>query len=412
LSLAGAIMLAASFLCAQAQTLAGGAVKRIGETQVVTLEGNVHPLARAEFDEGAVDADLRLERMLFVLKSSPEKQRALDELVEEQQNPASPLYHQWLTPAEFGAQFGANEAGLAQVGAWLAAHGFAIDEIAAGRRIVAFSGTVGQVYDAFHTEMHRYLMGGELHIANAQDPQIPSALASVVRGVVSLHDFRRKSEIARRTAPDARTADGSRALYTAGSTHYLFPADFAAIYDLSPVYDAAVTGSETSIAIAARSNIKVSDVATFRSIAGLASSNPIVILAGADPGLVANDQDESTLDVEWSGCAGSGGKFGGSGLDDDDRRRGPSRGVHSEPHGGAGSKCELRKLRAGDGCSGACLLQRLVGAGSGTGNERICGFRRRGRGGLLGGRGKHWFCGGGEWIVQLALCHVRGRNGV
>ena len=27
-----------------------------------------------------------------------------------------------------------------------------------------------------------------------------------------------------------------------------------------------------------------------------------MILAGADPGLVAGDQDESTLDVEWSGA--------------------------------------------------------------------------------------------------------------
>lgn len=293
-------MLAASGWCAQAQ--AGERAKPIDETQVVTLRGNVHPLARAEFDEGAVDPDLPLERMLLVLKPSPSKQAALDDLAEKQQDPSSPLYHRWLTPAEFGEQFGAAESDVAQVAAWLSAHGFAIDKIAAGRRFVEFSGTAGEVYDAFHTEIRRYRIGSELHIANAQDPQIPAALAGVVRGVVSLHDFRRKSEIASQAAPSARAANGSQALYTAGSTHYLFPADFAAIYDLSPVYDASITGSGISIAIAARSNINLNDVATFRSIAGLATGNPAVILAGADPGLVADDQEESTLDVEWSGA--------------------------------------------------------------------------------------------------------------
>ncbi len=294
-------MLSASVSCAQTQLLAGNS-ERIDETQVVTLEDNVHPLARAEFDLGAVEADRRLERMLLVLNTSWEKQSKLDELIEEQQNPASTFYRQWLTPDEFGSEFGANDSELAQAAAWLTAHGFSIDEIAAGRRLMVFSGTASQVYDAFHTEIHRYKFGGKVHIANAQDPQIPAALASFVRGVVSLHDFRRNSEIASRAAPATRPADRSRASYTAGSTHYIFPSDFAAIYDLNPIYDASIAGSGISIAVAARSNIHVSDVATFRSIAGLAANSPIVILAGANPGLIANDQDEATLDVEWSGA--------------------------------------------------------------------------------------------------------------
>ena len=167
------------------------ALNRIDETQVVTLEGNVHPLARAEFDQGPVNPDTRLERMVLLLKPSPAQQTALDALVEAQQNPDSPLYHQWLTPAEYGAQFGVSEPELAQVTAWLAAQGFTVDEIPAGRQLVVFSGTAGQVFDAFHTEMHVYRVNGAEHIANAQDPQIPAALAGVVGGVVSLHDFRR-----------------------------------------------------------------------------------------------------------------------------------------------------------------------------------------------------------------------------
>src|SRR5208283_3233956 len=235
-SLAGALAMAASAMCALAQAQAPRASQRpperIDETRVVTLEGNVHPLARADFDDGVVNADLRLERMLLVLAPSPQQKAALDTLVEAQQDPASPQFHQWLSPAEFGAQFGVNEHDLARVTSWLAAHGFTIDEIPAGRGLIEFSGTAAQVSDAFHTEMHRYRVGSAMHIANSEDPQVPQALASSVAGVVSLHDFRRQAQF--RTRPAA----ASQPEYSAGGTHYIFPADFAAIYDLNPVYSA------------------------------------------------------------------------------------------------------------------------------------------------------------------------------
>ncbi|MGA3032731.1 MAG: S53 family peptidase [Terracidiphilus sp.] len=295
-SFVGALALTAAAPCALAQTPAIRGARPIDETQVVTLEGNVHPLARAEFDAGAVSADQRLERMLLVLAPSPVQKAGLDALVEVQQDPASPEYHQWLTPAEFGARFGTSEQDLAQVAAWLTAHGFAIDAVPAGRRLIVFSGTAGDIFDAFHTEIHRYRVNGAMHIANAQDPQVPVALGGLVGGVVSLHDFRRNAEIRMRRATDAEPA------YSAGRTHYLFPADFAAIYDLNPLYSEGIAGGESSIAIAGRSNIEQSDVATFRSIAGLPANAPVVTIDGANPGLVANDQAESTLDVEWSGA--------------------------------------------------------------------------------------------------------------
>ncbi len=298
--LAGAFALAATVSCAQAQSLAIRSASPIDETQVVTFEGNVHPLARAEFDQGVVNPEVRLERMMMLLKPSTAQQANLDALVEEQQNPQSPLYHQWLTPAEYGAQFGVNEPELALVTAWLRAQGFTVDEIPAGRQLVMFSGTAGQVFDAFHTEMHVYRVNGAAHLANTQDPQIPAALAGVVGGVVSLHDFRRRSEM------KTRKALGVQPQYTAGSTHYLFPADFAAIYDLNPLYNAGTAGNGSAIAIAGRSNINLKDVAGFRSMAGLTASAPKVIVDGTDPGLVTNDWDESTLDVEWSGAVAPG----------------------------------------------------------------------------------------------------------
>lgn len=262
----------------------------------MTLEGNVPPLARPEFDQGIVNTDMRLDKMVLALKPPAAKQAALDELVATQQDPASPNFHQWLTPEEFGVQFGASDSELSQVTTWLTGHGFAVEEIPASRRMIVFSGTASEVFEAFHTKMHRYRVGDAAHIANSEDPQIPEALAGVVSGIVSLHDFRHRPQIA------ARRALGSKPAYSAGDTHYLFPADFATIYDLKPLYSAGTSGTGVAIAIAGRSNINLADVQAFRAIAGLPANDPEVMPAGGDPGLVANDQDEATLDVEWSGA--------------------------------------------------------------------------------------------------------------
>jgi len=317
-SLARALALAASASCVLAQAAAprpASGRATIDQTKAVTLAGNVFPLARPEFDQGLVNSETRMDRMLLLLKPSPDQQAQLDTLVAAQQNPASPLYRQWLTPAEYGARFGASAQDIATIIAWLQANGFTVVEIPPGNQLIVFSGTVGQVADAFHVQIHRYRVGGVAHIANADDPQIPAALAGVVGGIVSMNDFRHASQIALRTPlPAAHAATQPNAgplpsgqvaapLYSAGATHYLFPADFASIYDLNPLLSAGINGAGVSIAIAGRSNINLSDVAAFRSLAGLAANTPSVVLAGTNPGLVANDQDESTLDVEWAGAA-------------------------------------------------------------------------------------------------------------
>ncbi|MGA2167496.1 MAG: S53 family peptidase [Terracidiphilus sp.] len=290
----------------------------IDEGQVVTLMGNVHPLARGEFDQGVVAGETALGRMVLELEPSAAQQAELDALVEAQDDPGSGLFHQWLTPQEYGARFGVSGQDMARITAWLKGHGFRVEEVAASNRLILFSGTAGQVADTFHTEIHRYRVDEVEHIANAEDPQIPAALSGVVGGVVSLHDFRRRAAIGARKAlfggketEDAagtkatagiKASVGARPGYTAGGTHYLFPADWATIYDLNPLYSAGMMGAGTSIAIVGRSNINLSDVTAFRATSGLTANAPAVILAGANPGLVKRDQDESTLDVEWSGA--------------------------------------------------------------------------------------------------------------
>src|SRR6267154_3452203 len=69
----------------------------IEESNLTVLKGNTHPLARPEFDLGTAPATLPMQRMLLVLKHSPEQELALEKFLDDQQDKSSPNYHKWLT---------------------------------------------------------------------------------------------------------------------------------------------------------------------------------------------------------------------------------------------------------------------------------------------------------------------------
>jgi subtilase family serine protease len=267
----------------------------IDDEQRVTLRGNVHPLALAQYDAGAVAPGFPMEHMLLTLLPDAAQQDALNQLLDAQHNPESPYYHQWLTPEQYAERFGVSDADTAQVAGWLQDHGMEVEEVTAGRRSIVFSGSAAQVESAFHTQIHTYKVGNAIHHANATDPEIPAALVQVVGGVVSLHDFHSEAlhSFSRKPSPE----------FTSGGAYYLAPADFATIYDLAPLYQQSINGSGQSVAIVARSNIKIADVRQFRTFFGLPANDPQIIVNGADPGIWNSDEEtEADLDVEWSGA--------------------------------------------------------------------------------------------------------------
>ena len=91
----------------------------IDDNDTVTLPGNVHPHARTEYEVGAAAPTLPMDRMTLALRLSTAQLADLNQLLVRQQDPASPNYHQWLTPEEFGSRFGASAADLATVNGWL-----------------------------------------------------------------------------------------------------------------------------------------------------------------------------------------------------------------------------------------------------------------------------------------------------
>jgi hypothetical protein len=283
----------------------------LDENDRVVLSGNVHPKARAEFDTGPTAPSLPMKRMILLLKIAPEKQAELDRLLTEQQTPSSPNFHRWLTPEEFGKKFGRSPEEVATVKNWLTTQGFTIDETAKGGTWINFSGTVADVERAFHANMHDYNVDGNLHHANSTDPSIPRALADVVAGPVTLHNFFHKpSHSTPRPIPEGkRKPHYTNPLFPGSPPYALAPGDFAVIYDVNSIYGMGYDGTGVPIAVVERTHPKtgLTKWATFRSNFGLPANTPNVILNGPDPGdLGAGEDSEIDLDVEWSNAVATG----------------------------------------------------------------------------------------------------------
>ncbi|MGP8155915.1 MAG: Ig-like domain repeat protein [Candidatus Acidiferrales bacterium] len=291
----------------------------VDESSRVTLKGTVHRLANAANDAGAAPDDMPLERLHLVLKRSPAQETALQQLISDMHSPGSASYHKWLTPEQFGEQFGPADQDVATVESWLGSHGFQVSKVEPGKQVIEFSGNVAQMRGAFHTQIHKYMVNGETHFANASDPQIPAALAPVVGGFASLNNFRahRETQLLGKATYDPATHKATPQWnypVPGGVNYVVTPGDFAVQYDLNPLYTAGTKGTGQTIAIINDANINVYLANQFRSIFGLSANPPQVIIDGNDPGIdgINNpdgpnyDSIEAYIDVEWSGAAAPG----------------------------------------------------------------------------------------------------------
>jgi subtilase family serine protease len=276
----------------------------IDEQSLTSLAGNTRPEARLANDRGKLADNFALDHLQLLLKRPPETEAALKDFIDSLHDRNSPNYHQWLTAQAFGEKFGPAPSDIAAVTSWLGAHGFVVNGIAAGGMTIDFSGTAGAVQAAFHTEMHRLDVAGAAHIANMSDPQIPQALSGVVAGVVSLNDFRPHPEFKPRPAYTVSSG---------GSTYQLVvPADLATIYNLTPLFAAGISGQGQTVVVIEDTNVfSTADFTSFRKTFGLSSYtsgsftqvHPTGSNACGNPGVVAGNEGEAELDMEWASAA-------------------------------------------------------------------------------------------------------------
>ncbi len=296
---------------------------RVDPANRVPLRGHHPAWASAQNDVGAVPAELPIDRLTMVLDRAPQREQAYTQFLQDQQNPASPDYHHWLTPVEIGKRFGASSHDIHAVTVWLQSQNLHVDSVSNSRVRIVFSGPASAVANAFGVEMHYFKVGGETRISINAEPRVPAALAAVIKSISGLHTIKIYPQhgVSRVQAPGdslswgagSVSSDGSG--FTCGGTpcYVIFPADFATIYNVKGI-TGGINGAGQTIAVVGRSGVCDSDISNFASAAAVTPNIPTVIVPplGFTPpapvctGSASGDQGEATLDVTRSGSIAQG----------------------------------------------------------------------------------------------------------
>ena len=326
LVLAGALLCSAGLL-AQSPTAAPRIVSYVDESSRTTLKGNVPHLARAEFDQGEADAATQLTNMRLVLSRSSEQQAALDSYLAQLQDKSSPNYHKWLTPQQFGTLYGPADSDIAALVGWLQSHGFTVEPLSPGHTNIAFSGSVSQVEEAFHTSIHSFQTADAQFYSNTTDPQIPAALAGVVMGIAHLNTISPRPHSVhgtpgqlnpqtKRLEPIAgASATEASPMLTSGSDFlYIVPGDAATIYNTPNSFNAnytgtgcgsstGCTGAGVKIGVGGEATISASTVTDYRSmfLGSSYAAAPTIVTTGTGLKTDSGDAGEAYLDLELSG---------------------------------------------------------------------------------------------------------------
>src|SRR5690242_1468406 len=105
----------------------------IDARRTVVLRGVVSPYALPQYDQGLIEPSQKISGIVLVFTKTAAQQAELERLLEDQQNAASPSYHDWLTPEEYADRFGLNPIDIDRTTAWLTSEGFHVDDVSRSR---------------------------------------------------------------------------------------------------------------------------------------------------------------------------------------------------------------------------------------------------------------------------------------
>ena len=158
---------------AQPKNLAVGHVPPVVAHRRVTPQGNLAATNRLQL---AIGLPLR-------------NQAELARLLKDLYNPASPVFHHYLTPAEFTSRFGPTASDYARVTAFAAANHLRITATSSNRMLLAVNGAAADVERAFHVRLNTYRHPREPRNFFAPDTEPTVATDLPVQDVSGLSDY-------------------------------------------------------------------------------------------------------------------------------------------------------------------------------------------------------------------------------
>ena len=252
-----------------------------------TLRGDVVQAVGHSARVGAVPAG----RSITVTVSLAGRDSAgLADFLKQVADPASAQYKHYLTVQQFADRFGASQADIAQVTAYLKGQGLTVAKPTANRLSVQASGTAAQVQKAFGTSLATYHDAAAKRdfFANSAAPVLPAAIAAAVTDVAGLSDYAtyHHSSI-RRAQPQAATR----------AVTGLTPAKARTGYNVASAISAGYTGAGSTVALLEFSAFKQTNVTTYDKNFSLTPSAPAVVKAGGGTTDLSGE-DEVELDIE------------------------------------------------------------------------------------------------------------------
>jgi Pro-kumamolisin, activation domain len=298
--------------CASALFLVVGiftAASSLGQTVVL---GDSRPSQIAKLSARAAANRPLTVHLSFKLRNT----EALSKLLAGLQDPASPQYHRWLTPAEFDARFGRTPDEVDAVSQWLSGHGLRV--MHSSSRELTSAATVAQVEETFATTIAASADGAIY--SNAAEPRIPSRFAAVIGSIDGLDNLRHWTPVtaqpAELNAPSVATAGKAlpqgteqavRAVPAASSSPAFGPQDLWTFYDETPPINGATDGSGSDcIGIIQDTDFSNAAVTLFDSDFSLPSASVTRVFSdGSDPGL-NSDETEALVDIQWAHASAPG----------------------------------------------------------------------------------------------------------
>ena len=147
--------------------------------QRVALATNAPVMPAGVVDGGALAGSVAMQVTLYLTPDSS-RQAALASYLTSLQTPGDAAYHAWLTPQQFGTQFGVNAVDLQSVTAYAKGAGLSVESVSPSGLRVVLSGTVSGVESAFAPALHRVTVGTQSYFVNTVAPSVPLALSRVV----------------------------------------------------------------------------------------------------------------------------------------------------------------------------------------------------------------------------------------
>ncbi|MGH8427570.1 MAG: S53 family peptidase [Gammaproteobacteria bacterium] len=227
--------------------------------------------------------------------------------IKDANNPQSPLYHKWMTPAQTAAKFGATPAQIAAVEQFLGAHGIKVLDVTPNHILIHTQGATGAYEQALGITINNYTLNGRTFFSTTERPKLPASIAGTVENVIGLnnailmHPMHQQVKSLGQVKPHGVVPHYPAP--PAATSGYYNPFQIATAYDAPDITDAN-NGAGVTVAILTADTENYSantDYPAFWS--GFHLPGHTVNVIPVDGNSSANDGlVETLLDTEWSGA--------------------------------------------------------------------------------------------------------------